>query len=144
MRLRALLTPITVLVVLALLTTPVSATPPSQANDPIDLTFQKCAVSYFIWLGIVGGDLNGFLIAILTDLRETGSVTHMSWSWFVFADGVAFVADLSGILSMKTGRVVMNGVITSGWLQGAQIHVAAQLDFVTICSAGDMRIMPLS
>ncbi len=145
MRLKTLFTPFAAFVILVLLAVPVSATPPSQANDPIDLTFEKCPVGPGEWFGDVEGDLSGTVNTFLTGAPATGSVWHVSFDWFVAGDGVWFWADVTGILNLKTGRVVMNGVITSGWLEGAQIHIGALLDVEdTFCSAGSMRIMPAS
>ncbi len=93
-----------------------------------------------IWTGTVGGDFSGTVTVYLTSgPRVTGSIWHVSFLWDVDAGGNSFEADVSGIINMKTGRVVLNGVVVVGSLEGAQLHIEAQLNEF-MGSEGTIRI----
>lgn len=152
MRSKTLFSTLAVSVLLALLAIPASASHVAQANDPVELTFDKALTNPsadpedWVWVGTVLGDQEGTLTTSLTPGPVTGSIWHVSFNWIVDADDseFSFTAQVAGILNLKTGRVVMNGVVVDGWLQGARIHIDAQLDFSDFSSVGVIRIMPSS
>ncbi len=146
MKTKTLFATLAVSVLLALLAIPASASHVAQARDPVELTFAKTVTSPGVWDGTVSGDLSGTLTTHLTGNPQTGSIWHVSFDWFVDADDpdFSFTAEVAGILNLKTGRVVMNGVVVDGWLQGARIHIDAQLDLSDFSSEGVIRIMPSS
>lgn len=123
---------------------------PAAAHDgaaPVYLTFDKSQVDPSgIWEGSVGGDLNGDLRTELTGLEINGPIWNVTFDWIVdTGDGHSFTATLSGILNTNTGKVVMNGVVSEGWLEGAQVHEEGQLvDPATGQFQGTIRIMPPS
>jgi hypothetical protein len=116
----------------------------SAASAPVRLEFAKCILDPAgVWTGEVSGDVAGDLRTELTELRVAGPIWHVRFNWIVFAGAQSFVADLSGILNTNTGRVVMNGRVAEGYLQGAQVHEEGQLvDAENSCFAGTIRIMP--
>jgi hypothetical protein len=113
--------------------------------QPVRLQFTKCMVDPVngIWQGEVTGDIAGDLQTELRELRVTGAVWQVRFDWIIDAGAQSFVADLSGVLNLNTGRVVMNGTVASGYLEGARVHEEGQLvDPENSCFAGDIRIMP--
>ncbi len=111
---------------------------------PVYLQFDKTIVdSAGIWQGTVSGDLNGNLTTVLTYLRISGPIWHVEFDWIIEADPQSFTAHLTGILNTKTGHVAMNGVVTEGWLLGAQVHEEGQMvDPDTLRFQGTIQVMP--
>jgi hypothetical protein len=123
-----------------------AAAPQAGASSaPVQLTFDKSAVSAGVWQGTVAGDLSGGLTTVLTELRIAGPVGHVRFDWIVDAGGSSFVADLRGTLNTETGAVVMNGTVVEGFLEGAQVHEEGQLvDPAALRFRGTIRLMPAS
>lgn len=120
-----------------------SAAPTVASTQPIRLSFDKSLVSPGVWQGTVGGDISGNLTTQLTDVRITGPIWHVRFDFVIDAGGRSFTIDLSGILNMKTGAVVMNGTVVQGYLEGAQVHEQAQLvDLATLRFQGSIQVMP--
>ena len=114
------------------------------ADEPLYLVFDKTAIAETIWEGTVEGDIDGNLETELLSLKVTGPIWHVRFRWsIVDAGDRSFEATLKGTLHTKTGRVVMNGPITSGYLEGAQVHEEGQLvNLETFRFKGIIRIMP--
>lgn len=125
----------------------VAATPASDASSaPVTLTFEKSLVDPAgVWEGTVSGDIEGDLTTVLLEARQTDQILHVRFAWIIDAadDDFDFVAELDGILNLKTGEVVMNGSVVDGYLIGAEVHEEAQLvDSGTLRFVGTIRIMP--
>lgn len=120
----------------------------AAALSPVYLTFDKSGGGGGVWNGTVGGDISGILTTTLTDLRVSGKIWHVVFTWDIddtdLSDGdQSFVATLRGVLNTQTGGVVMNGTVTEGYLLGAQVHEAGQLvDPATLQFEGTIRLMP--
>jgi hypothetical protein len=117
----------------------------SAVQDPLEMSFGKCIVDPIqgIWEGQVIGDIAGDLRTELRELRVAGNVWHVHFAWIIMAGEQSFVADLSGILNLNTGRVVMNGRVADGYLEGARVHEEGLLiDVENSCFSGIIRIMP--
>jgi hypothetical protein len=132
------------MVALALIAGPqfVAAAP---AAAPVNLAFDKAIVNpNGIWKGQVSGDLEGELTTVLTGLEVSGPIWRVQFDWIVdTGDEYSFTATLSGILNTSTGKVVMKGVVSEGYLLGAQVHEEGQLvDADTMQFQGLIRIMP--
>jgi hypothetical protein len=133
-------------VALTALATSLLVSPAMAANDPVRLSFDKALVDPAgVWEGTVSGDIDGDLTTELLSLEVTGAIWHVTFDWIVTAGDQSFVATMDGILNTKTGRVVMNGTVTSGWLLGAQVHEEGQLidpDPATLRFIGQITILP--
>ena len=115
----------------------------SASNAPVRLGFDKAATGPGVWNGTVSGDIEGSLETRLLDLEVAGPIWHVTFDWIVDAGPSSFTARLSGVLNTKTGAVVMNGNVVSGYLLGAQVHEEGQLvDPATLEFAGSIRLLP--
>ena len=57
--------------------------------------------------------------------------------------GSTYLAQLSGVLNLKTGAVVMKEPVTEGQYAGSQVHEEGKLsDPANSCFAGTIRVMP--
>ncbi len=127
-----------------------------QADNsaPVRLTFEKTLVGpgpvpyLFHFTGSFGGDFTGQLwVGQL--VREFVDAQHqivrvVADYIFTADDGIhSFTARVEGIANFHTGDAVLNGAVTSGWLQGAQVR-----DEFEILGGGHFqgifRIMPAS
>jgi|GEM_PF-1044530 len=116
---------------------------PDYATSPLLITFEKSLSSVGIWKGTVDGDVAGGLTTELIDLKETGPIWHVVFDWIIGAGDQSFTARLNGTLNNNTGKVVMNGTITEGWLKGARVHEEGQLiDPDTMGFEGTIQINP--
>jgi hypothetical protein len=125
--------------------TPAASRAAAAPHSPLQLIFEKCLIDAEnpVWEGTVSGDVAGNLRTELGDLRVTGAIWHVRFDWIISAGDRSFTADLDGILNTRTGRVVMNGRVSDGYLVGARVHEEGQLvDPENSCFAGTIRIMP--
>ncbi len=114
---------------------------------PVRLNFSKAlaSVTPMVWKGSVSGDVNGELETRLLNLRVTGVIWQVEFDWIITAANPAqsFTARLSGTLNTKTGKVVMNGVVIDGYLEGAQVHEEGLLiDQAASRFEGTIRVAP--
>jgi hypothetical protein len=117
----------------------------ARLASPVNVSFKKSLAAPGTWQGEVSGDVSGKLQTIWLNPPGSGKIWHVEFDWIVEADNTdySFTARLSGILNTNTGKVVMNGKVTEGWLKGAQVHEEGQLtNPETLTFAGTIRIMP--
>jgi hypothetical protein len=115
----------------------------SASNAPVRLTFDKSVASPGVWHGTVAGDIDGGLTTELLALDTTGPIAHVTFDWIVSAGQSSFTARLSGIWNTKTGAVIMNGTVVSGYLLGARVHEQGELvDPNVLEFVGSIRLMP--
>jgi len=124
-------------------TASLSAAPAS----PVRLNFTKSLVStvpMLTWKGSVTGDVTGELETRLLSLRVSGPIWHVEFDWIISsAPGTSFTARLTGILNTKTGKVIMNGTVIEGYLEGAQVHEEGLLTDATASKfEGTIRVAP--
>jgi hypothetical protein len=121
-----------------------AAVPAAGASSaPVRLSFDKTATSPGVWNGTVTGDIDGDLKTELLALDVSGPIWHVTFNWIVDAGSSSFTARLTGVLNTKTGGVVMDGNVVSGYLLGAQVHEEGQLvDPVAFSFSGSIRLMP--
>jgi hypothetical protein len=116
--------------------------------SPVRLNFSKSLTTQtptWIWDGSVTGDVTAQLQTRLVSLRVSGAIWHVEFDWIVSSSNPAqsFTARLNGAVNTKTGKVVMNGVVVEGYLEGAQVHEEGQLtDPATWRFEGNIRVMP--
>jgi hypothetical protein len=124
----------------------VAVSPASAASDPVRLSFEKCPSGPGTWTGTVAGDVAGSLETVLNAAEASGGILHVNFDWIVGAGSDSFTANLDGTLSLKSGRVVMNGRVVDGAFEGAQVHEQGQLapDLGPGCFRGSIRIAPAS
>jgi hypothetical protein len=94
----------------------------SAAGDPVLIPFTKTKVgdNHYVGIACDGASLD----VRMSNVSWTGNVQHFT-ATFVIAglpNGRGFTAVLSGIYNDSTGRTVLNGTVTEGWLAGAQAH----------------------
>ena len=115
------------------------------SNAPVRITFDKSLSSPGEWQGDIGGDIVavGGLKSVLLELEVSGPIWHVTFDWIITAGQSSFTARLSGVLNTKTGKVVMDGNVISGYLLGAQVHEEGQLvNPDTFEFVGSIRLMP--
>ncbi len=142
--------PVSVLVVVmlaGLVSIGLSLAAPAGATAPLTLTFEKEAVAAGEWEGTVSGDVDGDLRTVLTSCTGPNPCSAQVWNvefdWIIDAGAQSFTAHLSGILNTQTGKVVMNGTVVAGYLQGAQVHEEGQLvNAATLRFEGTISVMP--
>jgi hypothetical protein len=118
--------------------------PASASSAAIVVPFEK---HYDAGLGhYVGTAGNGGTIAMwVYDSSYPGNVQQFTATLELSLGGNSLTAILDGRLNFSTGRVVLNGVVTDGWLEGARIHEESQLTgFDPITFAGTVQLMPAS
>jgi hypothetical protein len=118
-----------------------------NASPPVQLTFEKQAVGPGMWEGTVSGDIEGDLTTVLTACLGPnpcqGTVWRVQFDWIIDAGDRSFTAHLTGTLNTVTGRVVMNGTVVDGYLEGARVHEEGKLvDPATLGFEGIIRVFP--
>jgi hypothetical protein len=115
----------------------------------IVVTFQKQLVDpvNFVFEGTTGGAVKGHLESRIVpgSLTIHGPIWTFTFDWIVTANAPAksFVARTTGTFDTTTGAVVMEGVVTSGWQEGAAVRERGQLvDAATFAFAGTIAILP--
>lgn len=118
-------------------------TPVAAAQRPVVFEFEKQWAAPDYYVGTVEG--GGTIEMWLFDKRILGNSQHFSATVDVASPNASFTAVVSGQINFSTGRVVLNGTVTSGWLTGAQVKEESQLiDPDTGSFIGTIRINPAS
>jgi hypothetical protein len=140
----------------ALAVTLLFQTSPVRADNsaPVRLTFEKSfagggPVPYlFHFTGSFGGDFTGTLftgVLVRETIDEPGQIIHLEADYvFTDADGNhSFTAHVEGNENLHTNKAVLNGVVTDGAFEGAQVQV--QFDVLGGGHfQGTIRILPAS
>jgi hypothetical protein len=134
--------------------TPVSLTSPEPSAAivpaaPILMDYVKVETGpgSLNWLGSVSGDVIGALETRVVGASQSGHILHIQTKWSVDAGAESFEADLDGTLDTKTGRLLLDGAVMSGYLAGARVHDEGQLTGTDPSTSGSvfegfLRIMP--
>lgn len=127
------------LMALVALTAPVMA-----AQRPLVLEFEKQWAGPGYYRGTIDG--GGEIQMWLSDSEVLGNTQHFTADVAVIGSSAgSFTAVVSGQINFSTGRVVLNGIVTSGALDGAQVQEESQLVDPNIGSfVGTIQIMPAS
>lgn len=119
------------------------AAPAAAAKQPIILEFEKQWAGPDYYVGDIDG--GGTIEMRLSDNRIIGKTHHFSARVDVTFQGRSLSADVSGHYTFSTGKVVLSGTVTSGWLAGAQVLEESQLvDPATGSFIGTIQINPSS
>lgn len=117
--------------------------PATAAERPIVLEFEKAWAAENYYVGTVSG--GGTIQMWLSNKAVIGNTQRFDATVAVtLADG-AFTAFVSGRINFSTDRVVLNGTVTDGWLDGARVQEESLLvDPSTGEFTGTIQIMPAS
>jgi hypothetical protein len=132
-----------VLLAVAALATFVGSAAASNAVIVLPFTKQGSVIdSHYVGTAAGGAALD----MQLSDKYWTGEVQHFTATeTLVWPDGRSLTAVLDGCFNNITGATVLNGQVTSGWLQGAQVHEEGQLigfSYPIASFAGTVQLMP--
>ena len=117
----------------------------ARATAPVEVTFTKWITTFPDMAGVTGEVLsrNAFDNGVVVQLEARYEVLDPSGTH-------SFTALIRGTQNNETGTAVLNGVVTDGWLIGAQVHatfrVITPCAFGTrnVCFQGAIRVMPAS
>lgn len=120
----------------------------SASGGPTVIPFTKTKVgdNHYVGTACDGASLD----VRMSNVSWTGNAQHFTATFVVagLPNGSGFTAVLEGIYNDSTGRTVLNGTVTEGWLAGAQIHeegaFAGLLDQKWPIFTGTLQIMPAS
>ena len=114
---------------------------------PLVVTVEKHLVdpTNLVVEGTAGGRAKGALESRMVpgSLTIDGAIWHFAFDWIVdaTAEHKSFVARTTGTFDTSTGLVVMDGVVTDGWNEGASVREEGRLlDPATFTFAGELRI----
>jgi hypothetical protein len=117
-------------------------------NGPQRITFEKCFVltdepfgGHFE--GTVDGDCGvGTVTARYLTVLPGKAIWHFSGEYTVNTPNCSFTTVCTGTVDVRSGQVVLNGLITVGPNVGARVQVRALANANLTCSAGTMTITP--
>ena len=117
--------------------------PVTAAERPIVLEFEKAWAAENYYIGSVSG--GGTIEMWLSNKSVIGNTQHFDATVRVSTADGALTAFVSGQINFSTGRVVLNGTVTDGWLTGARVQEQSQLvNPATGSFTGTIQIMPAS
>jgi hypothetical protein len=115
----------------------------SASSAPIVIPYTKtCGGTHCE--GKAGND--GSIKMDITGFRETGNAAQLTLTEEITVGGIKFTAEMSGHFS-PAGFIVLNGTVTDGSFEGAQVHQRSNLvgiDGTTTAWTGELRLMPAS
>jgi len=105
----------------------------SADQAPVRLTFEKTLIGpgpapyLFTFTGSFDGDFSGQLYVgqlVREFVDEEHQLIHTVVDYFFTAeDGIhSFSARVDGHANLQTGEAVLNGIVTEGWAEGAQVQ----------------------
>lgn len=117
---------------------------PTPRSGKLEIAFAKSPVTATHWVGTVDTDGDGApdgdLVYDRLSSRTAGGTVHLEGAYTVVTAFYRFTAAVNLKLNLGTGLIRGSGIITDGWLDGAQVHLEANL--VPGGSAGVLRLMP--
>jgi hypothetical protein len=132
------------LLLVAFVVTLAVAAPATASSAAIVVPFEKhydASVGHYV--GTAGQD--GTIAMWVYDSSYPGNVQQFTARLELSIGGNSLTAILDGRFNFSTGRVVLNGVVADGWLEGARIHEKSQLTGLDPLSfAGTVQLMPSS
>jgi hypothetical protein len=123
----------------------------AQSGGNVTVSFEKYVTTFPAMAGTVvcGDDTAGVFAGTINDFSPTpgGHIFHIDATYgFICADSdFSFTAHVSVTQNNQTHRAALNGVVTDGWLKGAQVHGEFQVVSGPCpggtCIPGTLRIM---
>ena len=123
-----------------------------NAAPLVEVTFTKWVTVFPSMAGFTGGDVVGTYAGEVLSRTpfDNGVIVQLEARYQVIdPSGLhSFTALIQGTQNNEIGNAVLNGVITEGWLVGAQVHVTFQVitpcEFGerNVCFQGTIRVMP--
>jgi hypothetical protein len=119
------------------------AAPASASSAPIVITYEKtCEAGHCAG---TTGDGRTFVMDV-TGFRGTGKAAQLTGR--ITVGNISFTAEMTGHAS-PAGFIVLNGTVTEGSFEGAQVHqrsnlVSASPDGSITVWEGELRLMPKS
>ncbi len=95
-----------------------------KADDSLNLTYSKWFFPSFPTMtGIVGGDIEGTFggHVISATPSADGRFLLLKAEYIVMAGQQSFTAHVEGKQNIATGKAVLHGVVTFGWLTGERV-----------------------
>jgi hypothetical protein len=132
-----------IVVALAVAALTVLAPTGSASNSPVLIPFEKHRVGpgHYVGTACDGGTIE----MQVSNSSVTGNVQHFDATIWATVPGHSFTAVLRGTFDFSTGKTLLNGTVTEGWLAGAQAHEQGQLvDPDTLTFTGTLQLLPAS
>jgi hypothetical protein len=135
-------------------TSAIAASQTQRNARPVEVTFTKWVTTFPFMAGSTEGDVDGAFEGevLQRTALENGVIVQLNARYQVIdPTGLhSFTAIIQGTQNNQTMSAVLNGVVTEGWLAGAQVHV--DFDVVTPCEFGSrntcfrgtIRVVPSS
>ena len=122
----------------------------SASNAPVVISYQKVCVASATGVHCEG-TLNGVTISMdVTSFGATGKVAQLTMTETItLADGSWFTAEMQAHQS-PAGFIVLNGTVTDGLYEGAQVHQRSNFDGLVGGDPnmshwiGELQLMPAS
>jgi hypothetical protein len=125
----------------------VGAAPASASSAPLVIAYEKTCNEL---IGVCEGSAGtgGTIDMQVTGFRPTGRAAQLTVTEDITVGGVSFTAALQGHVT-PAGFIVLNGTVTEGSFEGAQIHQrsnfqGASADGTMTFWIGSLRLMPKS
>ena len=141
---------IAILIVAALMALTLGSAGVGASNAPVtwsfDVSFDEVATAANdapTWTGTATGPSSGTIAVKLVGAELRGEALHIELEVAVAAGMHSSIVHLNGVFNEVTTRGVMNGVVSSGWLSGAEAHQqAARFDPASPARlTGTLRLM---
>jgi hypothetical protein len=134
------------LLLVALVAVAASAAAAPAANAPVEVTFVKTLVDpgtrYYAGTTGDGGTIEMWV----SNSSVSGSMQHFDVTLRAsLSGGRTFTAMLKGTFNFSTARTLLSGVVTDGWLAGAQVREqGALVNDNPLTFEGTLSLMPAS
>jgi hypothetical protein len=117
----------------------------SASSAPIVIPYAKtCDETVGHCVGSAGA--GGTFVMQVTSFGATGKAAQMTATETITVGGISFTAEMNGHVS-PAGFIVLNGTVTEGSFEGAQVHQRSNLvgaAGTTTSWTGELRLMPAS
>lgn len=107
------------------------------------LNFEKSLAGFGVWEGKVSGDIRGKLKTVMQVFHNSGDIWRVEFDFIIDAGSESFTTRLNGLLNPKTGKVFMDGFVSTGYYEGAHVEEEGSLvDPATLKFVGSIKLIP--